>query len=691
MKTPNLLDCTLRDGSYSIQFQFTAAETADISLALESTGIRWIEIGHGLGLHASESTGQMAACTDEEYMQAASAVLQKAGWGMFCIPGIARIDDLNRASDFGMGFVRIGTNATEIEQAEPFVQRAKNLGLTVASNCMKSYVLSPDQLANQAAKAESHGADVFYIVDSAGNMLPSEVKDYISAIRSKTSIPIGLHCHDNLTLGIANCMAAMEENIDWLDSTIQGIGRGGGNPSTEILVSVMKRMGIENEFNLNALLDLGTELIQPLLQKPGFDPINITSGYAGFHSSFLNVILQTADQYDVDPRDLIVEACSHDRISVEKDNLIDIAKTLSATRPRKYIHRTVLKNFIIDSPSIDYQQSDVIASVKTLAKQIHSIATKKGKQSVLNIVIAMKPDVQYVVSRFIQEFDSVIGSIQCSDLKCMLEMGRVIDGKIDIILVDRDQKTFITNNAFETLSSTVTQSRVLGYNDTDVLARSMFQEIQYLCQSQGSTHIVVAGTSPLAREIIFKLLSCGFSVAVTSFEHDKLHAMCQAIRALSIPSSKLSVHESPGDAVADSSVLVLVDPELLNHDPSCIAHMPNASTIIDGMITGIPQAAHDHCEAKKIQVLRPDMRSALSSELHSLLGVERIITSMRGRVQRNNRFLVAGGLVGKKGDIVVDSISNPATVIGVADGQGKVDYPDRETTIQILKDIEPND
>ena len=68
MNTPRILDCTIRDGSYVVDFQFTAEDTAVIAAGLESAGIEWIEIGHGLGLNASNAGKGAAAATDERFV-----------------------------------------------------------------------------------------------------------------------------------------------------------------------------------------------------------------------------------------------------------------------------------------------------------------------------------------------------------------------------------------------------------------------------------------------------------------------------------------------------------------------------------------------------------------------------------------------------------------------------------------------
>ena len=98
MATPEILDCTLRDGSYANNFSFTSADTAVICRRLEKAGIKLIEVGHGVGLNASNVGHGRATQTDEEYMEAAAGAVKDARWGMFCIPGIARLEDVDLAA-----------------------------------------------------------------------------------------------------------------------------------------------------------------------------------------------------------------------------------------------------------------------------------------------------------------------------------------------------------------------------------------------------------------------------------------------------------------------------------------------------------------------------------------------------------------------------------------------------------------
>src|SRR5206468_7111721 len=143
-----------------VDFQFTAEDTIVLAGGLENAGLPLVEIGHGLGLNASRSGKGRAGSSDEEYLQAAASTLTRTAWGMFFIPGIGRLDDLDLAARYRMPFVRIGTNANDVEQAQPFIAHAKSLGMTVSANLMKSYGLSAVQLAANAVLVERAGCDI---------------------------------------------------------------------------------------------------------------------------------------------------------------------------------------------------------------------------------------------------------------------------------------------------------------------------------------------------------------------------------------------------------------------------------------------------------------------------------------------------------------------------------------------------
>jgi 4-hydroxy 2-oxovalerate aldolase len=323
-----LLDVTLREGSYVVDLGFTAADTQRIAGALEAAGVRYIEVGHAWGLNAATCGFGRAAETDDAYLAAAAAVLSDAKFGMFCLAGVTRAEDLRRAASYGMDFARVGTNATAIDEAAPLVEQARDCGLFVACNLMKSYTLEPHALAEKVDLVERFGAQAVYLVDSAGGMLPADVKRYCDEVAERSSIPFGFHGHENLGLAVANSLVAAQAGAQFVDGSLQGLGRSAGNAALELLVAVLHRQGIATGINLIALLDASEALAAPLVRRHGIDSLDVSVGFAQFHSSFLDLLLEVASEYAVDPRLLVYEVCKQDRVRAPRELIVAAAINL---------------------------------------------------------------------------------------------------------------------------------------------------------------------------------------------------------------------------------------------------------------------------------------------------------------------------------------------------------------------------
>lgn len=325
MKRVNVLDNTLRDGSYAVDFSFTAADTARICTELERAGVRYIEVGHGAGLGATAKGFFPAAASDEEYLRAARSALTSARFGMFCIPSIARLDDIDLAADHGMGFIRVGIEVTTVAEMRPYIERAKQRGLLTTANLMKSYAVPAERFAEAAALAESFGADVVYLVDSAGCMFPEDVRAYLDALRERSQVRFGFHGHDNLGMAVYNSLLSADQGASFVDGSLQGLGRRPGNAATELLVASFEKRGYDTGIDMLRLLRAGEESTRPLLGPAGIEALDVVSGYAGFHSNFLPKVLATAEEYAVDPALLIIELCEIDRCNVRDEDLRRVA------------------------------------------------------------------------------------------------------------------------------------------------------------------------------------------------------------------------------------------------------------------------------------------------------------------------------------------------------------------------------
>lgn len=339
MKTITLLDTTLRDGSYAINFRFSASDVENICLGLEQSGVDWIELGHGVGLGANRSDNEPALCSDEEYLCAAEKCLTTAKYGMFCIPGIAGLDDLRMAASHGMSFVRIGSNVQDVQNTAPFISLAKKLGMTVSANYMKSYTASPEQFAEKVRFSEDCGADCIYIVDSAGGMLPKQLMEYADAIRKVSNIKLGFHGHDNLGLAVANSLYCADLGFDLIDVSLCGMGRSSGNAAAEILLPVLVKAGYEIGIDWFRLMAVSSKYIMPLISNKHINPIDIVCGFSGFHTSYMKHIHRCANDYRVNPLKLIIEYCKVDQVDLDYSKLCKIAETLPKVSQALSVYR----------------------------------------------------------------------------------------------------------------------------------------------------------------------------------------------------------------------------------------------------------------------------------------------------------------------------------------------------------------
>ncbi|MFD9721692.1 hypothetical protein [Streptomyces sp. NPDC059076] len=308
-----LLDCTLREGTYAVDFQLPAATIERVLIELDESGVHYIELGHGWGLNG-HTMARPALVSDDDAFKIAARVVKRASWGAICSTGIATLDDVDKAADAGINFLRVGTNITEVDSAPPYVERAKERGLLTSINLMKTQALDEDSVIEIVKRCESYGADMVYLVDSYGSLLPDDARRFVTRSRKSVAIPVGFHGHDNLGMAHANTLAAVESGASMVDTTLDGMGRSAGNASTEGMSTVLRKLAIDPDIDSFRLASASEELIQPLDRIADSRYYQLVGAYTDLHSSYFPMFTRIAEEVGVNVAELMQRVSAIDPV-----------------------------------------------------------------------------------------------------------------------------------------------------------------------------------------------------------------------------------------------------------------------------------------------------------------------------------------------------------------------------------------
>ncbi|MER6197000.1 hypothetical protein ABT234_06440 [Streptomyces sp. NPDC001586] len=316
--TTELLDATLRDGSYAVDFQLEEKFVVELLGRLNETPIRKIEIGHGLGFEA-ERAGITACNIDlQRWCEIARSELTTSSWGMFAQPEFSRLTTLAELCDQGMSFVRIGIEAERVAEHLDYIERATEICGEVYLNLMKTSATPAEHLP---ALLEGVTRDIagLYVVDSYGSMLPDDVRRYVTVVKELFPV-VGFHGHDNLGMANANTMAAVEAGATIVDGTLNGIGRGAGNAETESLAGILS-LTSGDVYDYKELGKLAEFCRSSMDVLPENRTMQVLGGVIGIHSGFFPLVEELCAELTVDPASVMETAVELAPASAGKNDI----------------------------------------------------------------------------------------------------------------------------------------------------------------------------------------------------------------------------------------------------------------------------------------------------------------------------------------------------------------------------------
>lgn len=331
MSKIRFFDATLRDGSHAIKHQLTENTISDYCEKMDDAGMYTIVVGHGNGLGASSLQVGLSKLTDSEMLKIARRRLKHTKLGAYMIPGFGTIkDNLDPALEIGVDLFKIGCHCTEADTTRQHIEYLRNKGKEVYGILMNYHMTSSEKLVEEAQKMQSYGANGIILMDSAGASTPELVKRSIAELTEKLYVLIGFHPHNNMGLAVSNAYTAIKEGASIIDGTVRGFGAGAGNVQLEALYALLIKEGFELGIDLFRIMDSSEKIVAPLMDiDRGLTDISIISGMSGVFSSFKTQVIEAANEFKVDPRQVFIELGKRKVVGGQEDVIVEVAQKLS--------------------------------------------------------------------------------------------------------------------------------------------------------------------------------------------------------------------------------------------------------------------------------------------------------------------------------------------------------------------------
>lgn len=249
-----LYDTTLRDGSQGEGVNFSLQDKLMIACKLDELGFDYIEGGYPL-----------SNPKDEEFFQRAAEMTWKHA--RITAFGMTRRRGVTAAEDTGMQAliasrapvvtivgktwdlhvtevlrVSLEENLAMIRDSIAFVKSQGREAIYDAEHCFDGWRANPEYAVQTWRAAAEAGADMIVMCDTNGGSLPEQIVSAVAALKAVVNCAVGIHCHNDCELAVANSLAAVAAGAIQVQGTINGIGERCGNVD---LVSVAANLALK--------------------------------------------------------------------------------------------------------------------------------------------------------------------------------------------------------------------------------------------------------------------------------------------------------------------------------------------------------------------------------------------------------------------------------------------------------------
>jgi len=245
-----LYDTTMRDGAQTEGISLSVEDKLQIMSKLDELGIPYVEGGWPMS-----NSKEMEFFRRAKKLKLKHSVLTAFGSTRKANTAAAQDPQVKSLLDAETRVVTIFGKSWDLHVREVFrvpleenlrmiaetVEYLKKQGVEVmydAEHFFDGYRANPEYAVKTLEMAAEAGASTLILCDTNGGSLPSALTKVIQAVRERVSTPLGIHCHNDSELAVANSVAAVEAGVVQVQGCINGYGERCGNANLSSIIPV---------------------------------------------------------------------------------------------------------------------------------------------------------------------------------------------------------------------------------------------------------------------------------------------------------------------------------------------------------------------------------------------------------------------------------------------------------------------
>ncbi len=291
-----LLDCTLRDGGYIIDWMWGYKRACEIIKSLVDANVDIVEVGFLRNVDGYNP--DVSVCNRIEELE---RLLPEAGKSsIFSAMAMRSNYDVNKLSDYngtGISMIRITAHDYDMKEGMDFAREVKARGYELSINPINIMGYSDKEVLWIIDQVNSIQPYQFSIVDTFGSMKRRDLDRIVSLVDNNLDpkLRLGLHLHENMALSFSLAQNFIDRNIQrpvTVDASLLGMGRIPGNLPIELIAEYLNEYR-NKHYDMDCLMDVLQEYIVPIKGESawGYTPVYFLSAHYNLHRNYAEHLL----------------------------------------------------------------------------------------------------------------------------------------------------------------------------------------------------------------------------------------------------------------------------------------------------------------------------------------------------------------------------------------------------------------